>query len=173
MYFDLDVLPLPKFMITILSKYFFPFCRKGKGAQTTPWSALDPYLYPGKGTPRRNFFPASHTNRSAQMRLLVLLGYSFQASSCTIQIVFDTHDLQQHSGRALPLLLDMDLHYRILKLIYSTSYVEFDLPRRLNRVPLIYGICSQELLLLKWEFCIVCQSRRIFKWDSFWQFLLC
>jgi hypothetical protein len=49
--------------------------------------------------------------------------------------------LNNQTKRAVPLLVDMDIHYRILKLIYGGGLVKFDYARNLRLTPIIYGVC--------------------------------
>ena len=62
---------------------------------------------------------------------------------CTPDLVEILHEVQKVEARTshhLPLLVDENIHYRILKLAYSSTYKEFNVPFYLNRTPLLYGV---------------------------------
>ena len=40
----------------------------------------------------------------------------------------------------MPLLVDQNIHYRLLKLVYSLSYAKFNVPMFLNRIQVLYGV---------------------------------
>ena len=52
--------------------------------------------------------------------------------------------VHNQTRRAVPLLVDMDIHYRILKLIYGCGLSNFDYARALRLTPIIYGICYRQ-----------------------------
>ncbi len=49
--------------------------------------------------------------------------------------------VHNQTRRAVPLLVDMDIHYRILKLIYGCGVSNFDYARALRLTTVIYGVC--------------------------------
>ena len=57
-----------------------------------------------------------------------------------LMLLLDVVDVQRFTGRVLPLLVDKNIHYRVLRLLYSTSLLKWDVACVLKQVPLIYGI---------------------------------
>lgn len=49
--------------------------------------------------------------------------------------------VHDQTRRAVPLLVDMDIHYRILKLLYGSGLAAFDYSRYLRLTPIVYGLC--------------------------------
>ena len=78
--------------------------------------------------------------------MMTELGVSSQSD--LLSIIMDLSGLQRHSQRCLPLLVDMDPHYRLLKLMYGSTYRELDFRRRMRFTPLLYGVCNRQSFLL-------------------------
>ena len=57
-----------------------------------------------------------------------------------LRIILDLDALSQHSRRSLPVLVEMDIHYRVLKLMYGLTTQGFCLRERQINFPLLYGI---------------------------------
>ena len=57
-----------------------------------------------------------------------------------LNILKDLRDLQRHTRRPLPLMADMNIHYRLMKFMYCTSMDNFDLRQWLCNVPLLFGV---------------------------------
>ena len=57
-----------------------------------------------------------------------------------LMLLLDVVDVQQFTGRVLPLLVDENIHYRVLRLLYSNSLIKWNVAQVLKQVPLIYGI---------------------------------
>ena len=76
---------------------------------------------------------------SSQLCPLVM----FDAAPCSntdlLQLLSMALDLQQESGRPLPLLLDMKIHHQISKLLCSPSCIPFDVGSP-NRVPIVHWL---------------------------------
>ena len=60
-----------------------------------------------------------------------------------VHILLEVGDLQEHSKHVLPILLDMDPHYRIMKLLYGSSASRFNVPKLLSMHPLFYGVWQE------------------------------
>ena len=81
-----------------------------------------------------------------QMRSLQWLPYVLTEESVGSQVqllgILDSLQLlQNHTQRCTPLLVDMDPHYRIMKLIYGSSNAGFDFARNMALTPVLYGVC--------------------------------
>ena len=57
-----------------------------------------------------------------------------------LSLLLDVVDVQRHSQHVLPLLVDENIHYRILRLMHSASLSRWDVSHLLRDVPLVYGI---------------------------------
>ena len=62
-----------------------------------------------------------------------------QTFCARVSIILD-RALQQQSRHALPLLVDMDIHYRLFKMMYGATYSSYDVRSLLGETPLLYGI---------------------------------
>ena len=78
--------------------------------------------------------------RSLQWRPLTLSEQNVSATLDLLELLETVRDVQRHSGRTTPLLVDENIHYRILRMLYSAPFLGFDLHRYLADVPLLYGI---------------------------------
>ena len=66
-----------------------------------------------------------------------------QTVSCQqdlLAIVAELEPLRVRTGRCLPLLVDMDIHYRLMKLMYGQSTVKWDYTGHLTLTSLPYGV---------------------------------
>ena len=52
----------------------------------------------------------------------------------------EIHQLQRRTGLSVPLLVDENIHYRLLKLMYGTSTSAFDFKQWMCSLPLLYGV---------------------------------
>ena len=82
--------------------------------------------------------------RSLQWRPYMLTKLSVSCQSDLLAVVMGTAELQQHTRRQLPLLMDMDPHYRLSKMLYCESFVHLDVRSRFSQLPLLYGVCLGE-----------------------------
>ena len=57
-----------------------------------------------------------------------------------VKLMMDVSDVQQHSRHDLPLLVDENIHYRLLRLMYSSHLQNWDVGTTLERVPLVYAV---------------------------------
>ena len=57
-----------------------------------------------------------------------------------LAILKGLQDVQRQTQRAVPLLVDMDIHYRILKLVYGTATAGYDFAGFLSFTPVLYGV---------------------------------
>ena len=79
--------------------------------------------------------------RSLQWTPYMLTEQTVSSQTDLLRIIIDLESMQRHTKRALPLLVDMDIHYRLMKLIYSTSTAAFDMGLKMLMVPVLYGVC--------------------------------
>jgi hypothetical protein len=80
--------------------------------------------------------------RSLQWTPYFLTEESVSSQKDLVSIILSLDAIQKHTKRALPLLVDMDIHYRLMKLIYGTSTAEFDVGKKMALVPCMYGVCN-------------------------------
>ena len=78
--------------------------------------------------------------RSLQWTPYVLTEYTVSLQADLLHILGDLESLQKHTKRVLPLLVDMDIHYRVMKLVYGASTSTFDMGKRLSFMPVMYGV---------------------------------
>ena len=79
--------------------------------------------------------------RSLQWLPYMLSDLTVNDEDDLVRLVLDMRELQAHTRRCLPLLVDCDIHYRLLKLMYSPRYVHLNVRERLREHPLLYGVC--------------------------------
>jgi hypothetical protein len=80
-----------------------------------------------------------------EMRSLQWLSYMMREQTVSSQhdlqfILFDLKYLRLQTRREVPLLVDMDIHYRIMKLIYGQSVQRWNFAASLVTTPLLYGV---------------------------------
>lgn len=57
-----------------------------------------------------------------------------------VQVLEFIHDLADHTSSPLPVLVDLNLHYRMLKMVYSKAYSAWDVGHYLCKTPPLFGI---------------------------------
>ena len=80
--------------------------------------------------------------RSLQWRPYLLTEFSVSSQGDLLHILDELAVLQRHSRRPLPMLVDMDIHYRVCKLMYGQSLSDYDYTRSLSMTPVLYGVCT-------------------------------
>jgi hypothetical protein len=78
--------------------------------------------------------------RSLQWRPLSLTEQNVSATEDLLELLDSAREVQQRTGRQMPLLVDENIHYRVLRMLYSAPFAAFDMHRYLADVPLVYGI---------------------------------
>lgn len=78
--------------------------------------------------------------RSLQWSPYLLTENSVSNQADLLQILHDLRDLQRHTRRPLPLLVDMDLHYRVMKFMYGVSTSEFAMSKKMSMTPVLFGV---------------------------------
>ena len=78
--------------------------------------------------------------RSLQWRPLTLTEQNVSATLDLLELLDTARDVQIRSGRQTPLLVDENIHYRVLRMMLSAPFAAFDMHRYLADVPLLYGI---------------------------------
>ncbi len=78
--------------------------------------------------------------RSLQWLPYLLTELTVSSQQDLLAIVADLETLRVRTGRCLPLLVDMDIHYRLMKLMYGQSTVKWDYAGHLSLTPLLYGV---------------------------------
>ena len=57
-----------------------------------------------------------------------------------VQIVLDLDSIHSHSKHSVPLLVDMDIHYTLLKMLYGVGLKEYKMKEKLLAFPFCYCI---------------------------------
>jgi hypothetical protein len=78
--------------------------------------------------------------RSLQWFPYLLTEQTVSCQQDLLAIVAELEPLRVRTGRCLPLLVDMDIHYRLMKLMYGQSTVKWDYTGHLALTPLLYGV---------------------------------
>ena len=55
-----------------------------------------------------------------------------------VSIIHGLQEVHQHTQHRLPLLVDENIHYFVLKLVYSISYARYNVPLFITRTPVVY-----------------------------------
>ena len=81
----------------------------------------------------------------SDMRSLQWLPYALTEQTVSSQrdllaILADLEALRIHTRRVLPLLVDMDIHYRIMKILYGLSSASWNYHAHLVQTPVLYGV---------------------------------
>lgn len=78
--------------------------------------------------------------RSLQWLPYLLTELTVSAQHDLLAIVAELEPLRVRTGKCLPLLVDMDIHYRLMKLMYGQSIAKWDYHQHLALTPLLYGV---------------------------------
>ena len=78
--------------------------------------------------------------RALPWRPCLLSEYQVSSNEDLLVLLQMAADLQERTRVPLPLLLDENIHYRVLRLMHSVSHKEVDVAEWLSRLPLLYGI---------------------------------
>ena len=78
--------------------------------------------------------------RSLQWLSLFLSELSTGGQVELLSLLREIRSVQLHTRRALPLLVDMNIHYRIMKMMYSVNCVHLDTRQWLSAFPVLYGV---------------------------------
>ena len=78
--------------------------------------------------------------QSLRWRPLSLTEQNVSSTEDLLSLLETARELQQHSGHQLMLLVDENIHYRVLRLMYSGSLATYAMGRYLADVPLLYGV---------------------------------
>lgn len=78
--------------------------------------------------------------RALPWRPCLLSEYQVSSNEDLVALLGMATKLQERSRVALPLLLDENIHYRVMRLLHSTSHKDVDVGDWLSRVPVLYGI---------------------------------
>jgi hypothetical protein len=78
--------------------------------------------------------------RSLQWTPYLLTELTVSSQADLLSILHDLDEMQRHTRRPLPLLVDMDIHYRVMKLVYGVSTSGFNMALKMNQVPVLYGV---------------------------------
>ena len=85
--------------------------------------------------------------RSVQWLPYVLTEESVSSQLDLLNILQGLKAVQDQTRRVVPLLVDMDIHYRILKLIYGSANKEFNFRMKMLLTPVLYGVCHGNILV--------------------------
>ena len=85
-----------------------------------------------------------------------LTDLTVSATPDLVSIIHGLQEVQQHTQHRLPLLVDENIHYRVLKLVYSISYARYNVPLFITRTPVVYGTWHP------YKYCVTLCYRRFF-----------
>ena len=78
--------------------------------------------------------------RSLQWLPYALMEQTVSSQRDLLAILADLDTLRVQSRMTLPLLVDMDIHCRIMKLLYGQSAVKWNYSLHLVQSPVLYGV---------------------------------
>ena len=85
-----------------------------------------------------------------------LIDLTVSATPDLVSIIHGLQEVQQHTQHRLPLLVDENIHYRVLKLVYSINYAWYNVPLFITRTPVVYGTWHP------YKYCVTLCYRRFF-----------
>ena len=65
-------------------------------------------------------------------------------------------DVAQQTNRVLPLLVDENIHYRVLKLLYGSKNQRWNMRAYLRYVPVVYGVWHAYKFVVTHTFRVFC-----------------
>jgi hypothetical protein len=71
---------------------------------------------------------------------LALSGTTVQQNPNLIDLLEFVKDARLQSGKMVPLLVDLDLWYRLVKMVYGRNMVSWNMRQTLRATPLLYGV---------------------------------
>ena len=78
--------------------------------------------------------------RSFQQKPFFLTDHTTRSQPDLVILVHLLVEVQQHSSKVVPILVDDNIHYRLCKMMYSKVYAQYNLAFFLNRCPVLYGV---------------------------------
>ena len=78
--------------------------------------------------------------RSLRWRPLSLTEQNVSSTEDLLKLLDAVRGLQQRTGHQLPMLVDENIHYRVLRMLYAADFSPWDMHRYLCDVPLLYGV---------------------------------
>ena len=94
--------------------------------------------------------------RSLQWQPLYLSELTTGSQVDLVQLMQEIRSVQLHTRRALPVLVDMNIHYRLMKLLYSVNTMHLDMRMWLSAFPLLYGVWHP------YKYCVQMVFRKFF-----------
>ena len=80
--------------------------------------------------------------RSLQWLPYLLTEETVSSQRDLVGILADLDSLRIHTRHVLPLLVDMDIHYRVMKVMYGQSTMRWNYAEHLSMTPVLYGVCN-------------------------------
>ena len=77
--------------------------------------------------------------RSLQFRPLLLTDLTTCGILDLLHILQEIQDIQRHTRRPMPLIIDMKIHFYLLHFLYGDSYVQYNFHEHLSMLPCMYG----------------------------------
>ena len=77
--------------------------------------------------------------RSLQFRPLLLTDFTTGGILDLLHILQEIQDIQRHTRRPMPLIIDMKIHFYLLRFLYGESYVQYNFHEHLSMLPCMYG----------------------------------
>ena len=81
-----------------------------------------------------------HTVRSVPWQPLMLSDLETGRQTDMVQLMSLLMQFQHRTQHVLPVLVDMNIHYRAMKMVYSVTYAKYDIKKWLVKTPIVYGI---------------------------------
>ena len=78
--------------------------------------------------------------RSLQWQPWALSQLKVSSNLDMLKLMHEARAVQAHSGQPMPLLVDENVHYRLARLLYGSSYHPWDMAGYLRQVPVLYGV---------------------------------
>ena len=80
-----------------------------------------------------------------------------------LQLEVDLSCVKHRSWHSVQLLVDMKIHFALLKLCYGAAYVPWNVPQRLLGFPLVYGVWHS------YKYCVELIYRGFLPFIKFWE----
>jgi hypothetical protein len=78
--------------------------------------------------------------RSLPWHPWMLSEFTVSSNHELLRVLESAQALQSRSRLVMPLLVDENIHYRLLRLLYGRGFVQYDVHQHLARMPLLFGI---------------------------------
>ena len=77
--------------------------------------------------------------RSLQFRPLLLTDLTTGGILDLLHMLQEIQDIQRHTRRPMPLIIDLKIHFHFVRFLYEESYVQYNFHEHLSMLPCMYG----------------------------------